>query len=179
VAPLKIMIRPGAQILNLQLKVASVAQQVTVEDRAVTVTPEPSNNASATVLAGDDLQALSDSPDLRLSKDFVLDASKKEKSPKITTAIDDFNVINQVNYSGYIGNLSSPLTRKTNGFTFQPVKEISMSLVKWTPITIKPPAESPRLQAPEHPYLSRTCTGYFSRFRTLVPKKRPFVFTRQ
>src|SRR3989441_12773334 len=63
VAPLKVMIRPGAQILNLQLKVASVTQQVTVEDRAVTVTPEPSNNASATVLAGDDLQALSDNPD--------------------------------------------------------------------------------------------------------------------
>src|SRR3989475_2831580 len=63
VAPLKVMIRPGAQILSLQLKVASVAQQVTVEDRAVTVTPEPANNASATVLAGDDLQALSDNPD--------------------------------------------------------------------------------------------------------------------
>src|SRR3989441_1343948 len=63
VAPVKVMIRPGAQILNLQLKVASVTQQVTVEDRAVTVTPEPSNNASATVLAGDDLQALSDNPD--------------------------------------------------------------------------------------------------------------------
>src|SRR5438128_953406 len=63
VAPLKVMIRPGAQILNLQLKVASVAQEVTVEDRAVTVTPEPANNASATVLAGDDLQALSDNPD--------------------------------------------------------------------------------------------------------------------
>src|SRR6266571_493956 len=63
VAPLKVMIRPGTQILSLQLKVAAVAQQVTVEDRAVTVTPEPANNASATVLAGDDLQALSDNPD--------------------------------------------------------------------------------------------------------------------
>ena len=62
-APIKITIRPGVQTLNLQLKVASVAQQVTVEDRAVTVTPEPSNNASATVLAGDDLQALSENPD--------------------------------------------------------------------------------------------------------------------
>src|SRR5438093_1215325 len=61
--PLKFTLRPGVQILNLQLKVASVAQQVTVEDRAVTVTPEPANNASATVLAGDDLQALSDNPD--------------------------------------------------------------------------------------------------------------------
>src|SRR5262245_739657 len=62
-APLKLTIRPGVQTLNLQLKVASLAQQVTVEDRAVTVTPEPANNASATVLAGDDLQALSDNPD--------------------------------------------------------------------------------------------------------------------
>src|SRR5438034_1906781 len=61
--PLKLTIRPGVQTLNLQLKVASVTQQVTVEDRAVTVTPEPANNASATVLAGDDLQALSDNPD--------------------------------------------------------------------------------------------------------------------
>src|SRR5213594_4102911 len=61
--PLKLTIRPGVQTLNVQLKVAAVAQQVTVEDRAVTVTPEPANNASATVLAGDDLQALSDNPD--------------------------------------------------------------------------------------------------------------------
>jgi hypothetical protein len=60
---LKVVIRPGVQSLDLQLKVASLAQQVTVEDRAVTVTPEPANNASATVLGGDDLQALSDNPD--------------------------------------------------------------------------------------------------------------------
>src|SRR5262249_26977016 len=51
------------QNLNIQLKVAAAAQQITVEDRAVAVTPEPANNASATVLAGDDLQALSDNPD--------------------------------------------------------------------------------------------------------------------
>src|SRR6266566_5087183 len=62
-APLKLTIRPGVQTLNIQLKVAAVSQQVTVEDRAVSVTPEPANNASATVLAGDDLQALSDNPD--------------------------------------------------------------------------------------------------------------------
>jgi hypothetical protein len=46
--------------------------------------------------------------DMRWSRDFTLDASKKEKSPKITAAIDAFNVTNRVNYSGYIGNLSSP-----------------------------------------------------------------------
>ena len=39
------------------------AQQVTVEERAATVTPEPANNVSATVLAGNDLEALSDNPD--------------------------------------------------------------------------------------------------------------------
>src|SRR5438093_12209555 len=62
-APLKLTIWPGVQTLNIQLKVAAVSQQVTVEDRAVSVTPEPANNASATVLAGADLQALSDNPD--------------------------------------------------------------------------------------------------------------------
>ena len=62
-APIKLTIRAGVQTLNIQLKVVSLAQQVTVEDRAVTVTPEPANNASATVLAGDDLQELSENPD--------------------------------------------------------------------------------------------------------------------
>src|SRR5947199_1752850 len=61
--PLKLTIRPGVQTLNLQLKVAAVEEQVTVADRAVTVTPGPAKNASATVLAGADLQALSDNPD--------------------------------------------------------------------------------------------------------------------
>jgi hypothetical protein len=59
----KIDLKPGIQTLNLQMKIVSRAQEVTVEDRAVTVTPEPANNASATVLAGDDLQALSENPD--------------------------------------------------------------------------------------------------------------------
>ena len=60
---IRIAIRPGVQTLNLRLKVALVTQQVTVEERAVTVTPEPANNASATVLAGNDLESLSDNPD--------------------------------------------------------------------------------------------------------------------
>ena len=59
----KVSIRPGVQVLNLQLKVVLAGQEVTVEDRVATVTPEPANNASATVLAGDDLQALSENPD--------------------------------------------------------------------------------------------------------------------
>jgi hypothetical protein len=59
----KVKIADGIQVLNLQLKVALAAQHVTVEDRAATVTPEPANNVSATVLAGNDLEALSDNPD--------------------------------------------------------------------------------------------------------------------
>src|ERR1041385_3068879 len=62
-AAAKIDVKPGTQSLNLQLKSVTAAEQVTVEDRAVTVTPEPANNASATVLAGDDLQELSENPD--------------------------------------------------------------------------------------------------------------------
>jgi hypothetical protein len=46
--------------------------------------------------------------DLRGSKDFFLTA-QGEKGPKLTVGLDAFNVPNRVNYSGYIGNLSSPL----------------------------------------------------------------------
>src|SRR5437879_6271506 len=64
--------------------------------------------------------------DLRWSKDFVLDASKKEKSPKITTAIDAFNVINRVNYSGYIGNLSSPFFGRA--IASRPARRLQLSV---------------------------------------------------
>src|SRR5262249_7608013 len=62
-SPVKVTVRQGLQVLDLQLKVALAAQQVTVEERAATLTPEPANNVSATVLAGTDLEALSDNPD--------------------------------------------------------------------------------------------------------------------
>jgi hypothetical protein len=61
--PAMLEVKAGGQIFNIQLKVVVAAQQVTVEEHASTVTTEPSNNASATVLGGDDLQALSDNPD--------------------------------------------------------------------------------------------------------------------
>ena len=60
----KLLLKPGPQTLNLQLKVASTTQQVTVEENAgPSVSTESSNNASALVLRGEDLQALSDDPD--------------------------------------------------------------------------------------------------------------------
>jgi hypothetical protein len=64
--------------------------------------------------------------DLRLSKDFVLEASKKDKSPKITAALDAFNVINRVNYSGYIGNLSSPFFG--HAIASQPARRLQLSM---------------------------------------------------
>jgi len=62
--PVKIMLTAGIQLLNLQLNVATTAQQVTVQDNPRhSVTADPSNNASALVIQGEDLQALSDDPE--------------------------------------------------------------------------------------------------------------------
>lgn len=62
--PAKITLKTGAQTLNLQLKVASTLQQVTIEENAgPTVNTDAANNASALVLRGEDLDALSDDPD--------------------------------------------------------------------------------------------------------------------
>jgi hypothetical protein len=62
--PAKILLKVGPQTLNIQLKVASTMQQVTVQENAgPSVSTESSNNASALVLRGEDLQALSDDPD--------------------------------------------------------------------------------------------------------------------
>ena len=47
--------------------------------------------------------------DLRWSRDFTVRKSKKKDSDiKATLALDVFNVLNEVNYSSFIGNLSSP-----------------------------------------------------------------------
>lgn len=57
----KITLNSGIRTLNLQLRVATTAQQVTVADvGAPVVTVDSSNNASATILKGADLDALSD-----------------------------------------------------------------------------------------------------------------------
>ena len=62
--PAQIALSGGVQSLNLQMKVASTVQQVTVQENAGPgVTAEAANNASALVIRGDDLQALSDDPE--------------------------------------------------------------------------------------------------------------------
>jgi hypothetical protein len=62
--PAKIEVRSALQTVNLQLKVASTSQQVTVRDNAgPAVSTDAANNAGALVLRGNDLQALSDDPE--------------------------------------------------------------------------------------------------------------------
>jgi hypothetical protein len=54
----------GTQVLNLTLKVASLSEKVTVEDSsAPALSTDSTSNASAVVLRGADLDALSDDPD--------------------------------------------------------------------------------------------------------------------
>jgi hypothetical protein len=62
--PIRITLRPGSQIQNITLLLASVTQKVTVQETATpALTTEAANNANAVVLRGADLDALSDDPD--------------------------------------------------------------------------------------------------------------------
>jgi hypothetical protein len=63
-APVRVVLKAGVQTLDLQLKVVAARQQLTVQDSAEpAVTTDPSNNASALTIKGDDLQALADDPE--------------------------------------------------------------------------------------------------------------------
>ena len=62
--PVAIALHSGVQTLNLQLKLMATAEHVTVQENAgPVVSTDTASNASAVVLRGDDLQALSDDPD--------------------------------------------------------------------------------------------------------------------
>ncbi len=62
--PTTISLKATSETLNLILKVAATSQQVTVQDSAApTVTTDPTNNAGALVMRGDDLLALADNPE--------------------------------------------------------------------------------------------------------------------
>ncbi len=63
-APRKVTLVAGTQSLNLMLTVASISEKVTVQDTSgPALTTDSSSNASAVVLRGADLEALSDDPD--------------------------------------------------------------------------------------------------------------------
>jgi hypothetical protein len=62
--PVSVTLKSGAQVLNLVLKVASLAEKVTVQENSgPALSTDSTSNASALVLTGADLDALSDDPD--------------------------------------------------------------------------------------------------------------------
>jgi len=64
--------------------------------------------------------------DLRWSRDFtVRNGKKKDEGVKATLAVDAFNVLNQVNYSSFIGNLSSPFFG--HAIAAQPPRRLQLS----------------------------------------------------
>jgi outer membrane receptor protein involved in Fe transport len=64
--------------------------------------------------------------DLRWSRDFFLAPSKKDKGPTATVAMDAFNVLNQVNYAGFVGNLSSPFFGQA--VSARPARRLQLSI---------------------------------------------------
>ena len=64
--------------------------------------------------------------DLRWSRDFsVRQGKKKDEGVKATLAVDAFNVLNEVNYSSLIGNLSSPFFGRA--IAAQPPRRLQLS----------------------------------------------------
>ena len=64
-APFKLTMKTGVQSLDLKLKVMAASQKVTVNDSTsgVAIGTDPSSNAGALVLRGQDLEALADNPE--------------------------------------------------------------------------------------------------------------------
>ena len=62
--------------------------------------------------------------DLRWSHEFPLSARKE--GPRLTTALDAFNVTNRVNYTTYIGDLSSPFFG--TAVSARPARRLQISL---------------------------------------------------
>jgi len=64
--------------------------------------------------------------DLRWSRNFYFVPSKRDKGPAATIAVDAFNVVNRVNYTGFVGNLSSPFFGKA--VAAQPPRRLQLGL---------------------------------------------------
>ncbi len=64
-APLKVVLKAGVQSIDLKLKVMAASQKVTVNDSngGAAVGTDPSANAGALILRGQDLEALADNPE--------------------------------------------------------------------------------------------------------------------
>lgn len=62
--PAKVTLDTGIRTLNLQLRVAATVQQITVEETGTpAISTDAANNATATIIKGKDLEALSDDPE--------------------------------------------------------------------------------------------------------------------
>jgi hypothetical protein len=64
--------------------------------------------------------------DLRWSRDLFFDAAKKGAGPTATLGVDAFNVVNRVNYSSYVGTLTSPFFG--TAVTALPPRRLQLSL---------------------------------------------------
>ena len=64
--------------------------------------------------------------DLRWSRDFFFNGKKRDKGPMATLGFDAFDVLNHVNYNGYIGNQSSPFFGRP--IAAMPVRRLQMSV---------------------------------------------------
>src|SRR6266568_6781550 len=64
--------------------------------------------------------------DLRWSRNFYFAPAKRDKGPTATIAVDAFNVLNRVNYTAFVGNLSSPFFGKA--VAAQPPRRLQLGL---------------------------------------------------
>jgi len=64
--------------------------------------------------------------DLRWSKDFLLGHDQKPNRPAFTLGLDAFNVLNHVNYTTLVGNLSSPFL--STPVASQPARRLQLLL---------------------------------------------------
>jgi len=64
--------------------------------------------------------------DLRWSHVFVLGKSAEDEARKLTIGIDAFNVLNHVNYNGYVGNMQSPFFGQAT--SAQPARRLQLSM---------------------------------------------------
>jgi hypothetical protein len=64
--------------------------------------------------------------DLRWSRDFVLNAAKKETGPVLTLGVDAFNALNRVNDTAYVGTLTSPFFGQA--IAAQPARRLQFSV---------------------------------------------------
>jgi hypothetical protein len=86
--PIKVVIGPAGQTLNLSLKVTLATQEVTVDEQPATVSVDP-RTTPATILKGQDLDALSDNPD-DLINDLIAIAGPSAGPGGASVFIDGF-----------------------------------------------------------------------------------------